>query len=44
MSRPEATRHLVRSAIAVDKEWERAKRIASEEGRRPDQLTSENEG
>jgi hypothetical protein len=43
-TRPDAVRQLVQHALAVHREWDRAKAHAAlDEGRRPEELTAEND-
>ena len=43
-TRPDAVRQLVRHALAVHREWDRAKAYAvRDEGLRPEELTAEND-
>ena len=43
-TRPDAVRQLVQHALAVHREWDRAKAHAvRDEGRRPEELTAEND-
>jgi len=44
LSRAGAIKVLVRRSIEIDREWTRAKRAIPDEGLRPEELTSENDG
>jgi len=44
-TRPDAIKVLVKRAIEIDRDWARAKRnVVPDEGLRPQELTSENDG
>jgi 3-oxoacyl-ACP reductase-like protein len=45
LTRPDAIKVLIRRAIEIDRDWTRAKRdVIRDEGLRPQELTSENDG